>query len=60
VTRKKQIFCTIPHSAAFDSCFTLLERLQERGRILPLERAVDIYTVKDRGRAAMFATIKEG
>ena len=31
----KQIFCAIPHSPAFDSCFPLLERLQERGRIEP-------------------------
>jgi hypothetical protein len=31
----QQIFCAIPHSSAFDGCFPLLERLQERGRIEP-------------------------
>jgi len=35
MSRKKRLFCAIPHSPAFDSCFPLLERLQARGRIEP-------------------------
>ena len=35
MTVKKRIFCAIPHSPAFDSCFPLLERLQQRGRVEP-------------------------
>ena len=35
MTVKKQIFCAIPHSPAFDSCFPLLERLHQRGSVEP-------------------------
>ena len=35
MTIKKQLFCAIPHSPAFDSCFPLLERLHHRGRVEP-------------------------
>lgn len=35
MSRKKRLLCVIPHSPAFDSCFPLLERLQERGRVSP-------------------------
>lgn len=35
MTRKKRLFCALPHSPAFDSSFPLLERLQERGRVEP-------------------------
>ena len=35
MTVKKRIFCAIPHNPAFDSCFPLLERLQQRGRVEP-------------------------
>ncbi|ALI56887.1 hypothetical protein [Celeribacter marinus] len=35
MTVKKKILCAIPHSPAFDSCFPLLERLHQRGRIEP-------------------------
>ncbi|MEJ6747072.1 MAG: hypothetical protein QNK98_10065 [Yoonia sp.] len=35
MTVKKQIVCAIPHSPAFDSCFPLLERLHQRGRVEP-------------------------
>lgn len=35
MTDKPRLFCAIPHSPAFDSCFPLLERLQQRGRITP-------------------------
>lgn len=35
MSRKKRLFCAIPHSPAFDSCFPLLERLQERGVVEP-------------------------
>lgn len=31
--RKKRLFCAIPHAPAFDSCFPLLERLHERGKV---------------------------
>ncbi|MBT5295104.1 MAG: hypothetical protein HOL32_05910 [Octadecabacter sp.] len=36
MTRKKKLLCVIPHSPAFDSCFPLMERLQERGVVDPL------------------------
>ena len=36
MTRKKRLFCAIPHAPAFDSCFPLLERLHERGRVEPV------------------------
>jgi hypothetical protein len=35
MTVKKQIFCAILHSPAFDSCFALLERLHQRGSMEP-------------------------
>lgn len=35
MARKKRLFCAIPHSPAFDSCFPLLERLQARGQVEP-------------------------
>jgi hypothetical protein len=35
MSRKKTLLCVIPHSPAFDSCFPVMERLQERGVIEP-------------------------
>jgi hypothetical protein len=35
MSRKPRLFCALPHSPAFDSCFPLLERLHQRGRIAP-------------------------
>ena len=34
--RKKRLLCACAHSPAFDSCFPLIERLQQRGIIEPL------------------------
>ena len=36
MTSKKSLFCAIPHSPAFDSCFPLLERLHARGVVDPV------------------------
>lgn len=33
--RKRTLFCAIPHSPGFDSCFPLIERLQQRGKVRP-------------------------
>lgn len=32
---KKRLLCVVPHSPAFDSCFPLMERLHQRGRVEP-------------------------